>query len=138
MPRLIDEFAKGLSAFHPDLQDQMKHITVVTLSELGRRVEENSSHDTDHGHGNVMFVIGGGIQGGKVYGDWPGLAKDALYGPGDLAITTDFRDVLGEIVQECLGDSNFVDVFPKYNTFRFRGLARDNSSSLQMPVFNLP
>lgn len=125
MPRLIDEFAKGLSAFYTDLQDQMKRITIVTMSEFGRRLQENTSHGTDHGHGNVMFVIGGGIKGGKVYGDWPGLDKSSLYGPGDLAITTDFRDVLGEIVQKRLRNSNLAAVFPNYSTFKFRGLAND-------------
>ncbi len=123
MPRLIDEFARGLAAFYSDLQDQMNKISVVTMSEFGRRVQENTSHGTDHGHGNVMFVMGGGINGGKVYGDWPGLAKDKLYGPGDLAITTDFRDVLGEIVQKRLLDNNLSAVFPGYTTFKFRGLA---------------
>jgi uncharacterized protein (DUF1501 family) len=123
MPRLIDEFARGLAAFYADLQDQMNKITVVTMSEFGRRVQENSSHGTDHGHGNVMFVLGGGINGGKVYGEWPGLSKDRLYGPGDLAITTDFRDVLGEIVQKRLLNDNLTAVFPGYTTFKFRGLA---------------
>lgn len=125
MPRLIDEFAKGLSAFYTDLQDQMKRITIVTMSEFGRRLQENTSHGTDHGHGNVMFVIGGGIKGGKVYGDWPGLDRSNLYGPGDLAITTDFRDVLGEIVQKRLRNPNLAAVFPNYPTFKFRGLAND-------------
>ena len=126
MTRLADEFAKGLAAFYSDLQDQMKRITLVTMSEFGRRVQENSNRGTDHGHGNVMFVMGGNIKGGKVYGDWPTLSKDKLYGPGDLDITTDFRDVLGEIAQKRLGDSNLAAVFPKYNTFKFRGLARES------------
>ena len=128
LTRLADEFAKGLAAFYADLQDQMKRVTFVTMSEFGRRVQENSNRGTDHGHGNVMFVMGGNIKGGKVYGDWPTLSKDKLYGPGDLDITTDFRDVLGEIVQKRLGDSNLAAVFPKYNTFKFRGLANESSS----------
>jgi uncharacterized protein (DUF1501 family) len=125
MPKVIDEFGKGLAAFYTDLQDQLKNITVVTMSEFGRRVQENTSHGTDHGHGNVMFVMGGGINGGKVYGEWPGLSNDKLYGPGDLAITTDFRDVLGEIVSKRLKNSNLADVFPGYPSFNFRGLAQD-------------
>jgi uncharacterized protein (DUF1501 family) len=139
MPRLIDEFAKGLAAFYADLQDQMKHSTVVTMSEFGRRVQENASRGTDHGHGNLMFVMGGGINGGKVYGEWPGLSKDNLYGPGDLAITTDFRDVLGEIVQKRLLDSKLATVFPNYTTFKFRGIAQDNTTgSAQSQALGLP
>jgi uncharacterized protein (DUF1501 family) len=144
MPRLIDEFGKGLGAFYTDLQDQMQHITLVTMSEFARRVQENTSHGTDHGHGNVMFVIGGGIKGGKVYGEWPGLGNDKLYGPGDLAITTDFRDVLGEVVLKRLGNSNLAAVFPNYTTFRFRGLVKDNGSGpaaqppQQPPFIELP
>jgi uncharacterized protein (DUF1501 family) len=126
--RLADEFGKGLGAFYADLQDQMKRITLVTLSEFGRRVQENSNRGTDHGHGGVMFVLGGNIEGGKVYGDWPRLSKDKLYGPGDLAVTTDFRDVLGEIAQKRLGNANLATVFPNYNTFKFRGLAREQAA----------
>ena len=138
MPRLITEFANGLAAFYSDLQDQMKRITVVTMSEFGRRVQENTSHGTDHGHGGVMFVMGGGIIGRKVYGEWPGLSKDNLYGPGDLAITTDFRDVLGEIVQKRLNNPNLAAVFPGYSTFKFRGLAQGDNAPVQPPTIELP
>ncbi len=141
MPRLITEYADGLAAFYTDMQDEMKHITLVTMSEFGRRVQENSSHGTDHGHGNVMFVMGGGINGGKVYAEWPGLSKDNLYGPGDLAITTDFRDVLGEIVQKRLLDSNLAAVFPDYTTYKFRGIAQGSASPVTptpAPSIELP
>jgi uncharacterized protein (DUF1501 family) len=141
MPKLIGEFANGLAAFYTDMQDEMKRITVVTMSEFGRRVQENSSHGTDHGHGNVMFVMGGGINGGKVYTEWPGLAQDDLYGPGDLAITTDFRDVLGEIVQKRLLDANLAAVFPGYSTFKFRGIAQGSNApapTATPPVIELP
>lgn len=130
MPKLIAEFAKGLAAFYTDLQAEMKHITLVAMSEFGRRVQENSDHGTDHGHGNVMFVMGGGIKGGQVYGDWPGLGRDQLYGPGDLAITTDFRDVLGEIVQKRLANPNLEAVFPGYDDFNFRGLAMEQTAAI--------
>ncbi len=140
MARLLQEFSQGLHAFYADLQDRMKNITVVTMSEFGRRAEENSSHGTDHGHGNVMFVMGGGVNGGKVYGDWPGLSKDKLYGPGDLAVTTDFRDVLGEIVQKRLTNSNLGAVFPDYRP-QFRNIVQQQTamniqlpSGLQIPV----
>ena len=125
MPRLMDEFVKGIAAFYADMRDEMKRITLVTMTEFGRRVQENTSHGTDHGHASVMFAMGGGIKGGKVYGEWPGLAKENLYGPGDLAITTDFRDVLGEILTKRLGNSSLPSVFPGYTTPEFRGLAND-------------
>jgi len=122
MPRLIDELAKSLSAFYADMQEQIKRITLITMTEFGRRVQENSGHGTDHGHGSIMFVMGGGVNGGKVYGEWAGLNKDNLYGPGDLAITTDFRDVLGEMVQKRLLNSDLTVTFPNYKSFRFKGL----------------
>lgn len=131
MPRLMDEFVKGISAFYADMQDDMKRITLVTMTEFGRRVQENTSHGTDHGHASVMFALGGGIKGGKVYGEWPGLARENLYGPGDLAITTDFRDVLGEILTKRLGNSNLASVFPSYSTYKFRGISSD------LPATNL-
>ncbi|MBI5032674.1 MAG: DUF1501 domain-containing protein [Chloroflexi bacterium] len=125
LTRLLDELAKSLAAFYADLEDQMNHITIVTMSEFGRRVQENGSHGTDHGHGNVMFVVGGGIAGGKVYGDWPGLSKDALYGPGDLTLTSDFRDILGEIVTKRLQNSDLESVFPGYGPFKFRNITKN-------------
>jgi len=124
LPRLADELAKTLAAFYTDLLDGIKRVTLVTMTEFGRRVKENGGRGTDHGHGSVMFIMGGGINGGKVYGDWLGLAADKLYGPGDLAITTDFRDVLGEVVQKRLGNTNLATVFPNYIP-KFRGIARE-------------
>ena len=133
MARLIDELAQSLAAFYADMRDEMKRITLVTMTEFGRRVQENSNRGTDHGHGSVMFVMGGGIKGGKVYGEWPGLSKDNLYGPGDLAISTDFRDVLGEITQKRLLNTNLASVFPNYKTFKFRGLANDYVAMNEQP-----
>ena len=123
MPQLMSSLAEGLAAFDRDMGDKMKDVTVVTMSEFGRRLEENGGGGTDHGHGGVMFVMGGGILGGRVYGEWPGLAPENLYGPGDLAITTDFRDVLGEIVQKRLGNDRIDEIFPGYNWKGFLGLA---------------
>lgn len=122
--QLLEQFGQGLNAFYTDLNDQMKNITVVTMSEFGRRAQENSSRGTDHGHGNVMFLMGGGVRGGKVYGKWPTLAPDKLYGPGDLDVTTDFRDVLGEVVQKRLGNTELAAVFPNYPAFRFRDILK--------------
>ena len=70
------------------------------MSEFGRAVSENGNRGTDHGHGNAMMVIGGGVRGGHVYGKWPGLAVEKRYDGRDLAVTTDFRDVFGEIVTQ--------------------------------------
>jgi uncharacterized protein (DUF1501 family) len=125
LPKLLGELAGGLAALYHDLGDLAKRVTIVTMSEFGRRAFENGSAGTDHGHGNVMFVAGGNVSGGKVYGDWPGLAKGSLYSTGDLAVTTDFRDVLGEIVQKRLGNpDNLAQIFPDYTNWKMRGLVK--------------
>jgi uncharacterized protein (DUF1501 family) len=100
----------------------MEDVTLVTMSEFGRTVKENGDRGTDHGHANVMFLLGGDVRGGKMYGEWPGLQEDQLYDGRDLALTTDFRDVLGELVARHLGNSNLRTVFPGYESPKFRGL----------------
>jgi len=110
----VRELSEGLEAFYQDMAEKMKNISIVVMSEFGRRVEENASAGTDHGHGNIMLALGGGIKGGKVYGDWPGLSKDSL-DSGDLAITTDYRDVLAEIVKNRLLNNNIQSVFPNHD-----------------------
>ena len=123
LPNLLGELSGGITALYHDLGDLAKRVTLVTMSEFGRRAYENGSAGTDHGHGNVMFVAGGNVNGGKVYGDWPGLSKDKLYGTGDLAVTTDFRDILGEIVQKRLGNpDNLAQIFPDYTNWNTRGV----------------
>jgi uncharacterized protein (DUF1501 family) len=92
------------------------------MSEFGRTAKENGNRGTDHGHANVMFSFGGSIKGGKVYGDWPGLESEQLYENRDLNLTTDFRDVLGELVTRHLGNRELKTVFPGYDQPRFRGL----------------
>ena len=114
MATLLSELGQSLEAVVTDLADHLDRLTIVTMSEFGRRVQENGSKGTDHGHGNCMFVLGGNVHGGKVHGQWPGLQREQLYGPGDLQVTTDFRDVLGEIVQARLGNSAIDQVFPNY------------------------
>ena len=106
------------------LCDFAQRVTIVTMSEFGRRAQENASGGTDHGHGNCMFVLGGGINGGQVYGRWPGLTSEQLYGPGDLDITTDFRDVLGEIVEKRLQNPDLDEIFPDYNQWQKLGIAK--------------
>lgn len=108
---LLTTLGRGLHAFYTDLGDQMRNVTLVTMSEFGRRVQENASEGTDHGHGNVMFLMGGGTQGGQVFTQWPTLAPTAL-DDGDLAITTDYRNVLAEVVQLRLNNRALDQVFP--------------------------
>jgi uncharacterized protein (DUF1501 family) len=121
LANLLGEFGQALAAFYQDLGDRMADVAVVTMSEFGRTVRENGTRGTDHGHANVMFAFGGDIRGGKVYGDWPGMAEEQLYEQRDLAVTTDFRDVLGELVTAHLGNS-LQSVFPGYDQPRFRGI----------------
>lgn len=111
---LVASLAQGLHAFATDLGDGIGNVTLVVMSEFGRTVAENASRGTDHGHGNVMFVLGGGVAGGKVYTQWPGLAPGGLDEEGDLAITIDFRDVLAEIVSRRLLNPAVGDVFPNF------------------------
>ena len=118
----LSDFGQSLAALYQDLGDRMEDVAVVTMSEFGRTAKENGNRGTDHGHANVMFVMGGGIRGGKVYGDWPGLAEEQLHEGRDLALTTDFRDVLGELVSKHLGNPNLKAVFPGYENPQFRGL----------------
>jgi len=122
LANLLGNFGQALAAFYQDLGDRMEDVAVVTMSEFGRTAKENGNRGTDHGHANVMFAFGGAIQGGKVYGEWPGLAPEQLYENRDLALTTDFRDVLGELVAKHLGNRQLTGVFPEYAQPTFRGL----------------
>jgi uncharacterized protein (DUF1501 family) len=111
----LEDFSRAIAALVADLGDRMEDTIVLTMSEFGRAVNENGNRGTDHGHGNAMMVIGGGVRGGHVYGKWPGLAVERRYEGRDLAVTTDFRDVFGEIVTRHLGLSNPGTIFPGYN-----------------------
>ena len=122
LANLLGQFGSALAAFYQDLGDRMADVSVVTMSEFGRTARENGSRGTDHGHANVMFVLGGGIRGGKVHGQWPGLEQEQLYEQRDLQLTTDFRDVLGELVVRHLGNSRLASVFPGYDQPKFRGI----------------
>jgi uncharacterized protein (DUF1501 family) len=104
---------KGLAAFHTDLGDAMQNITIVVMSEFGRRVQENASGGTDHGHGNMMLVMGGHVASKPVIAQWPGLSDDKLIN-GDLAITIDYRDVLSEILTTRLNNPAVDAVFPDF------------------------
>lgn len=109
---LAATLAQGLHAFYNDLPAHQGKLTVVVMSEFGRRLGRNLSSGTDHGHGNAMLVLGGQVNGGKVYGAWPGLQDDNLDQREDLKITTDFRKVLSEIVVRQLGNGKLGTVFP--------------------------
>jgi len=122
LANLLSELGQSMAAFYQDLGDRMADVTIVTMSEFGRTARENGNRGTDHGHANVMFALGGSIKGGKVYGDWPGLEPEQLYEQRDLNLTTDFRDVLGELVTVHLGNREIKNVFPGYTEPKFRGL----------------
>jgi uncharacterized protein (DUF1501 family) len=126
LANILTEFGNSLAAFHQDMGDRMEDVVVVTMSEFGRTAKENGDRGTDHGHANAMFVMGGPVQGGKVYGKWPGLAPEQLNDERDLALTTDFRDVLSEAVYSHLGNHSINSVFPNYNggPSRFRGFLK--------------
>ena len=112
--RLLKEFSASLAAFWQDLGALAAETVVVTMSEFGRTARENGTRGTDHGHANVMFVMGGAVRGGKVYGRWPGLANEQLYEQRDLALTTDFRQVMAEAVARQLGNPRPELVFPGF------------------------
>jgi uncharacterized protein (DUF1501 family) len=111
----LDDFARGIAALVRDLGPRMADVVILTMSEFGRAVAENGNRGTDHGHGNAMMIIGGGVKGGKVYGRWPGLARDQRYEGRDLSITTDFRAVFSEVVNGHLGLKDTSGVFPGFS-----------------------
>jgi uncharacterized protein (DUF1501 family) len=108
----LTDFSAAISAFWRDMGDDAANITLVTMSEFGRTARENGTGGTDHGHANAMFILGGDVKGGKVYGRWPGLDNDQLNEGRDLVLTTDYRAVLGEVVTKTLGAGNLDIVFP--------------------------
>ena len=115
LANVLGEFSQSLAAFWTDLGDLGEDTVVVSMSEFGRTVRENGNRGTDHGHANVMFVLGGPVKGGRVYGRWPGLDQSQLYEGRDLALTTDFRQVIGEAVVRHMGNKNLPAVFPGFD-----------------------
>ncbi len=110
----LAQLAAGLSGFAKALGPDYQDTVVVVISEFGRTVKENGNGGTDHGHGNVMWVMGGPVCGGEVYGRWPGLATSALYQERDLAVATDFREPIGTVLRShlALSDAQVAQVFP--------------------------
>ena len=128
LARGLDDFARGLAALNTDLGDRMEDVLILTMSEFGRSVAENGSRGTDHGHGNVMLLLGGGVRGGAIHGRWPGLSAEQRFEGRDLAVTTDFRDLFGEVLVQHLGLTldGANNVFPGYDISpaRFPGALR--------------
>lgn len=115
MEVLLTDLAAGVAALYKDmLPTRINTLTVILHSEFGRRVEENGSEGTDHGHGNCMFFVGGGIKGKQVLSKWPGLALTKRYKGLDLEVTIDYRDLFAEIVEKRLGNANTKLVFPNH------------------------
>lgn len=122
----LREFSQGLAALYRDLGDRMSDVVILTMSEFGRTARQNGNGGTDHGHATCFLALGGDVRGGKVLGQWPGLAPDQLYEGRDLALTTDFRDVFGEVAQRHLGVRDLSAVFPgkTFKSSDFRGVMK--------------
>ncbi len=120
----LRDFGQAIAALATDLGKQMDDVVILTMSEFGRTAHQNGTGGTDHGHANAMFVLGNSVKGGKVYGDWKGLKNDQLNEGRDLALTTDFRDVFGEVAYKHIGNKNLDKIFPGYaaNPNKFRGV----------------
>ena len=118
----LDDFARAIAALVTDLGDRMADVLIVSMTEFGRMARQNGNGGTDHGHAGAMFVLGGAVKGGKVYGRWPGLAREQLYEGRDLALTTDFRSVFGEIVRAHMGGADASALFPGFQSGERLGL----------------
>ena len=114
LSNLLRDLGQGIAAFHRDMGERMGDVVFVSMSEFGRTARENGNRGTDHGHANCMFLMGGDVKGGKVYSRWPGLSEGQLYEGRDLAVTTDYRSVLGEVMARHLAGANLKTVFPGF------------------------
>ena len=112
----VTDLSNGLGAFYTDMLNYVRRMTIIVQTEFGRRLKENGSDGTDHGHGGLMMVIHGGLlKGGRVHGTWPGLATDQLDNRVDLAITADYRAVLSEVLTQRMGSTDVASVFPGFS-----------------------
>jgi uncharacterized protein (DUF1501 family) len=125
LAELLTGLAAGLHAFHTDMQEELGRVSVVVMTEFGRRLAENASEGTDHGRATIMLALGGGVEGGRVHTAWPGLALENLEPPGDLAVTTDFRTVLSELLVKRMRNHRLTDVFPGFEVPPFLGVFRE-------------
>ncbi len=114
MNPLMKSLGQGLGAFYTDLGPAIEHTTVMVMTEFGRRVQENSSFGTDHGRGSVMFLMGGGVRGGRVIGRWPGLSADLLTGPGDLQVAHNYRNVIAPVLLRHGAGKRLGTIFPEF------------------------
>jgi uncharacterized protein (DUF1501 family) len=114
LAKRLEDLGQSLGAFATDLADRLADVCTVTVTEFGRTAKENGTGGTDHGHGSVMTVLGGKVRGKKVYARWKGLAPDALYEGRDVPVTTDHRDVFGEILRAHLGTKDLAPIFPGF------------------------
>lgn len=126
LARNLQGFGDSLAAFYKDMGDGMADVTVLTMSEFGRTVRQNGTGGTDHGHANCFFAMGGDVAGGKVLGDWPGLAPEQLYQNRDLQVTTDFRNIFAEMAAKQMGVRDLTAVFPEFTVSpqNFRNILR--------------
>ena len=111
---LMIKLSQGIGNFYQDLGPLMATTSIVVMTEFGRRVQENSSFGTDHGRGSVMFIIGGGVKGKRVIGDWPGLKPDVLEGPGDLAVVHNYRNALAPVLRRHGAGDKLNVIFPDF------------------------
>ncbi len=111
--RLLSTLADGLAAFHADLGPDLDGVTVVVMSEFGRRLAENGGSGTDHGHGGALLIMSGNLDRSPIVADWPGLQPEAL-DRGDLAITIDYRDILSDLLQHRLNNPSIAEIFPDF------------------------
>jgi len=137
---LVSQLAQGLAALHTDLDGAgdanfTDRLTVVVQTEFGRRLRENGSGGTDHGHGHAILVLGGNVNGGQVFGTWPGLSPEQLDSRLDLAITTDYRQILSEILIRRLGNPYLGVVFPEYRDYEPLGIVQGPDLT---PIYDVP
>jgi uncharacterized protein (DUF1501 family) len=119
-----ESLSRNLTAFYNDIYVYDKKVTIVVMSEFGRRLKPNKNGGTDHGHGGLMMVLGGNVNGGNIYGKWPGLANEQLDNGVDLAVTTDYRTVLAEILQKRNLVNSVSDIFPKFQMTAGLGIVK--------------
>ena len=108
----VQELSQGLGAFFKDLTG--RKVTVISMSEFGRRLRENANRGTDHGHGGFLMALGDHVNGGRVFGRWPGFKSDELFERADLAVTTDYRTIVSEALTKRAGNSQISRVFPGF------------------------
>lgn len=116
-PNLVKGLSRSLGAFYNDIHEHKNNVTILVMSEFGRRLRANKSGGTDHGHGNFMMALGGKVKGGKMYGNWPGLHPKALDKRVDLDVTTDYRNVLANIMKKSMQFSDTNLIFPGFDGY---------------------